>query len=215
MTCGIYCLLFLDSESMYIGKSNNIEKRLSNHKTLIKHGKHYNPLLNSQNLSSLEITILETCDVLILPEREAYWVQELNPNLNISSVTPTGSGGAQGVDHGMSVYSKEQLLEVTKELAKGVDYYDIEDITGVRYQTIASIVAGTQHTWLKEALPSEYSKAISRKRPKPEYVVTNTIDIFTLTVPKKFCEEQGINYSNFVQMLKGNRSSSGGFWRIS
>ena len=215
MTCGIYYLIFLDTESSYVGKSNNIERRIANHKTLIKHKKHYNEGLNAQSILNLEVIVLEECDETILPERENYWVSELKPNLNISSVTPTGSGGAQGTVHGMSLYSEAQLMEVVRLLAKGLSYYDIEELTDVHYQTIASIVAGNKHTWLQEVVPDNYTAALARKRDKPEYTVTNGIQTYKLTVPKTFCEEHGINYSNFVQMLKGNRQSSSGFRRVS
>lgn len=211
-TCGIYQLIFLENNT-YIGKSSNIEIRITNHKSLIRHKKHYNYLLNQQDISTMQVNILEICNENDLSERENYWVNSLNPTLNIAKIHLTGSGGMEGEAHGMSIYSNEQLLNVLTQLADGISYSDIEKNTSVHYQTIASIVAGNKHTWLKTAMPEEYSKALNRKRDKPEYIVTNGTNVYTVTVPKVFCEANNINYSNFVQMLKGKRKSAAGFRR--
>ena len=211
MTCGIYILQF-SSGNTYIGKSVNIEKRISTHKSAIKHNSHYNDLLNNEDYLTLSYKIIEECLEVELSDKEVYWIKLNKPTLNIATATPTSSVGLQGTNHGMSLYTEEQLIQVVKLLALGVSYINISEKTGVHYQTVAAIVSSNKHSWLQEEYPEEFAKAIERKRKKPTYIVKHTNGIeYALDVPKHFCEFHNINYSNFVQMLKGKRHAASNF----
>jgi hypothetical protein len=63
-TCGIYCIENLSTGQKYIGQSKNIENRIKNHITTLKHNNNSNKILqNSWNVSGQE-----NFDVFILKE---------------------------------------------------------------------------------------------------------------------------------------------------
>ena len=215
MQCGIYLLLFTNTYNSYIGKSKDIEKRFSNHKSSIRHKNHYNTLLNNENIEHLQLIILEECQERDLGDREVYWVKELEPTLNIAKVTSNNSMGCVGTDHGMSLYTKIEIKNAVSLLAKGLSYKDVQEQTNLPYNFIASLVYGVSHFWLDEEMPIEIKIVRARKRVKPTYTVIKNNILYYLEIPKLFCEQNNINYSNFIQMLKNTRPSANGYTFVS
>ena len=86
MTCGIYSICF--ENRYYIGSSNNIEKRWSNHRSKFKYGYHVNQFMqrlwNKGIIPSFEI--LQRCDVEDLIENEQLWINRINPILNMATI---------------------------------------------------------------------------------------------------------------------------------
>lgn len=82
---GIYKIQI--KEHVYIGSSKNIQNRLSNHRKTLRSGKHKNPILrsvyNKYGESEMIISVLEICEVKDLLVKEKYWIDLLNPDLNI------------------------------------------------------------------------------------------------------------------------------------
>ena len=210
--CGIYILKWKNSTESYIGQSINIERRISSHKSGINTSNHENTLIAKMPIEDFYYEVLEKCDEKDLDIKESEWIRKLHPTLNRTTVTRHSNRGAlAGAKHGMSKYSKEQIVLVANMLAAGEQYTDISDKSGVSYQIVASIVAGTNHTWLANEYPELYNKILDRKRKKPVYTVIKDSINYTFNVPKHFCEQNNINYSNFVQMLKGKRNTCQGY----
>ena len=84
-TCGIYCILNKKTNIVYVGKSVNINRRFTDHKKLLKCGKHYNDYLqnsyNKHGKNIFEFDILENCDKIYLPIKEQYWIDTFFPNI--------------------------------------------------------------------------------------------------------------------------------------
>ena len=81
MTVGIYAIENLKNKKVYIGQSKNIEKRLLNHKKLLRDESHYNiHLQNSFNLYGEDYfyfhVIEEIDNLMLLNEAESKWIEK-------------------------------------------------------------------------------------------------------------------------------------------
>ena len=83
MKSGIYKILNTVNGKAYIGSSENIKRRLKDHKGYLQNNKHPSTHLqnayNKYGVASFEYSILEYCEVEILEVREDYWLS-LVPN---------------------------------------------------------------------------------------------------------------------------------------
>jgi len=87
---GIYKLYFEDSCKFYIGSSKNINKRFSEHKNTIINNKHSNKYLQrlclKTGVDKLKCKILATCPVEYLLKMEQWFIDNLNPELNLAKI---------------------------------------------------------------------------------------------------------------------------------
>ncbi|MHA1215696.1 MAG: GIY-YIG nuclease family protein [Candidatus Hodarchaeales archaeon] len=79
MNAGIYCIENIINKKIYIGQSKNVEKRLKEHKTLLRTNKHHNSHLqhsyNKYGEENFSFCILEkTDDLESLNELENKWI---------------------------------------------------------------------------------------------------------------------------------------------
>lgn len=97
--CGIYKILNIKTNKIYIGSSNNIRIRWTRHKHELRKGIHPNPYLqNSFNKYGEGIfvyTIIEETKESRLLSREQYWIDKLNACDRLSgyNISPKSSGG--------------------------------------------------------------------------------------------------------------------------
>jgi len=81
---GVYGI-FVNSECFYVGESNTLRHRISTHYSRLKNpktwGKQKILYENLSQYSNIEIKILE--ETLNHKEREQYWINQLNPKLNL------------------------------------------------------------------------------------------------------------------------------------
>jgi group I intron endonuclease len=84
---GIYCILNIVNNKIYIGSSKNLQERLTNHKIMLKNNKHYNNILqNSYNKygeHNFIYNILEFCNIKDLIKKEQKFISNLDPYYNI------------------------------------------------------------------------------------------------------------------------------------
>ena len=84
---GVYVIVNLINNEMYIGSSMNLGNRKTKHFSLLKNNKNPNNLLqsavNKYGIENFEFGILEYCTESLL-EREQYFVNKLNPVYNIT-----------------------------------------------------------------------------------------------------------------------------------
>jgi group I intron endonuclease len=82
---GIYKLII--KNHFYIGSSKNLYYRLKEHLSKLRSNNHKNPHLqncfNKYGENELLCEIVEICSVNILIEKEKYYIDLLNPNLNV------------------------------------------------------------------------------------------------------------------------------------
>jgi len=81
---GIYKIKISDKE--YIGSSCNIGSRLKHHLWSLQHLKHHNRtmqnLFNKYGINNIYFEIIEECSEEVLIEREAFYIETLNPYIN-------------------------------------------------------------------------------------------------------------------------------------
>jgi len=81
MSTGIYQIRNRLNGKVYIGRSVNVEKRLSDHRSALRTGRHYSEHMQSAWIKygeeSFELNVIEECDEKLLPTRESHWIREL------------------------------------------------------------------------------------------------------------------------------------------
>jgi group I intron endonuclease len=83
---GIYKIVNLTNNKIYIGSSKNLYNRYSTHKCKLKYNNHVNKHLqssyNKYGKDNFIFEVLETCTKDKLIEREQYYIDTLKPNYN-------------------------------------------------------------------------------------------------------------------------------------
>lgn len=111
---GVYKIYHLsDPEKIYVGSAAGIWKyggfssRWRSHFSSLKLGNHANYKLNDiiskYGLDGLKFEILEVCPPEMCIEREQYWIDVLNPYLNIAKV----AGNTLGCKPSLEIIKKE------------------------------------------------------------------------------------------------------------
>lgn len=85
-TCGIYCITCTANDKRYVGSSKNVQMRMRMHKYNAGSDNTTLPLLYNEmrfyGLESFIIEILEQCTEKDLLEREDYWIEVLQTNVD-------------------------------------------------------------------------------------------------------------------------------------
>ena len=77
---GIYAIVNKTNNRVYIGRSNNVSSRVSNHKHYLRKSEHNCSELQTDWNNGDEITfeVVEYCPSYKIAEREQYWLNKLN-----------------------------------------------------------------------------------------------------------------------------------------
>lgn len=224
---GIYCVYFEEVDSKYyIGCSITVNKRIQEHKNLLKNNKHCNYLLQSNyNLGYTPIfEILEICASDDLFDKEIEYIQRFDSYKNGFNLTMGGEGCGYGEFNSNSKYTEIDYYNVLKELAYTSEPYSkISEKTGVSLNTIKHIASLKTHAYLKEKYPLEY-EAIEKKL----YTRTNAAgargiqyppvispigEVYTVYNIHEFAREHSLQYQNLHKVLTGQRKSHLG-WKL-
>lgn len=107
--CGIYKIKNIRNNKIYIGKSKDINHRISDHKSSLRKNSHRNKYLqrsyNKYGINCFEFSIIELCEESLLEEKEIFYIKELN------SKAPNGYNLTDG---GGSLGRKLSLLTIQK-----------------------------------------------------------------------------------------------------
>jgi group I intron endonuclease len=115
----IYCFHCIFSGKKYIGKSININKRLSRHRRNVKNNmitKFYSAV-KKYGWDGFVFGIIEECDINILDEREIFYIEKyktLNEGYNMTS----------GGDGGITWIPSEEIREKYRERMKNFKHSD-------------------------------------------------------------------------------------------
>jgi len=95
-TSGIYQIKRIRSKRVYIGSSQNISKRWSEHKYKLRKGIHQNPKLqnawNKYGEAKFRFTVLEECSLDKLFEREQYYFDQCDDRYNCVPIAGSTRG---------------------------------------------------------------------------------------------------------------------------
>lgn len=114
--CGIYAIENVISGKIYIGQSNNIKRRLQEHKYKLKKGYHRNIHLqnawNKYGSANFTFEILGKCSIEEINEKETFYITKYKEKFEIYNFTD-GGDGTRGYNH------TEKTKEKISKLAKG------------------------------------------------------------------------------------------------
>lgn len=134
----------------YVGQTNNLERRIREHRSCAKNPKasSYNDLIHKKikqyGEENFDIQVLEkiyTDDIEVVNKQEQYWIEKLE--------TFRGTGKGYNSDHGgnnknhSSILDQTQIKLLKEEIKQGVSYYDLEKKYNISASFISSINHGT------------------------------------------------------------------------
>lgn len=131
MKSGIYKIISLINNKVYIGSSSNIENRIIYHLQDFKRENHHNQHLqntyNKYGKENLQFEVIELCDLKDCYIKEIYWsnfFDSFNPEKGYN----IGVISANGIKSGsLSNETKEKMYKTRKENAEKKGYYHSEE----------------------------------------------------------------------------------------
>ena len=105
---GVYSIKNLVTGEMYIGRSNNIQRRFSEHKYGGEHNKRLSLDFKKYGLDNFSFDVIEECPLEKLDEREIYWIKTLKPGYNKTK------GGIAPIGYKHTEETKKKLSRISK-----------------------------------------------------------------------------------------------------
>lgn len=114
---GVYKITFIPDGRVYVGGSENPLARWVNHKSGLRNRTHENyklqNLWNEFGEAGFEFTVIETCTLEKLIQREQYWIDKLRAYPDGLNISPT-AGSQEGFHH--SEITKQQIGAASKKM---------------------------------------------------------------------------------------------------
>lgn len=225
MTCGIYLLKFTGTDRVYVGLSDNIERRWSCHKHNLTHGQSPKKLLEAfiqYGMPHLEVICECAAEELEDAEKEALEIfDSINNGFNSREGGTVGAGiTVSGEGNGRAKYSNEQIEEAFKLLTSShLTQAEIAKTAGISLQAVSHISAGTGHRWLSKKYPEKYVLLVSEKRTnnifEPTVLVNTKTDCEHLIRSYKELQDlTGCAYSSAVSIIAGQLQHLFDTWKL-
>jgi hypothetical protein len=177
MTIGIYALVFENTDMVYIGQSDNIERRYSEHLQKLNNGKGSKKLQNAFNsFGTPKFHVLKSCSIDVLDTLEIEYISEFNSyDEGFNSTLGGHVWYLRGDSNTNSKYLCSSIEEVFEFIGDNpqVPLTDIAKKYGVGYGTLMDIVKGRGHVWLKEVNPDMYTLMISSRKNSTNHIGKN------------------------------------------
>ena len=129
----IYCYVNKINQHKYVGQTNNLNRRIREHKSCAFNPKSssYNDLIHRKireyGIENFDIEILEKLyydDVNKVNEREQYWIKEKESYCGYGKGYNMDLGGGKRAYS--SIVSDNQLQLIKQDIKNGISYFDIE-----------------------------------------------------------------------------------------
>lgn len=224
MKIGIYKLIFIGTEYVYIGQSRDIDARYVEHIANLRLEKANYKLMAAYILfNEPQLEIVELCSEELLDEKEQYYINiydSINKGLNISLVSHTPIVDKGYIPHN-SKYSENQYLELLKYLIENYELSnkEISKNTNIDINTVNKLRTLKGYGWLKIRYPELYSELEGLYefygiKPKNIVVAPTIKKVYSkLISPQgveytiefgsvhKFAKQHNINYSGLNKVL--------------
>lgn len=157
----IYCYTNLTNQHKYVGQTNNLQRRIREHRSCAFNDKasSYNDLIHQKireyGENNFEISILEklyTEDINEADEREIYWIKKLETHRSLGKGYNSTWGG-HSPENRSQVLTKEQIQDVKQDLKDKIPFIDIENKYHISAPFISAINHGTYFYDEKEEYP--------------------------------------------------------------
>lgn len=217
LNSGIYIITCIPNGYIYVGRTKqNFNIRWSQHTSDLKYGKHCSPIFqncfNKYGLHNFSFDVLERCEGVDLVKREQYWIDLLQPNINISK-NATASNALCGRDN--PAYrkdiddKKDQIIE--DYLTQGLTFCELStkykfDERSFRRRIKKWGIERTKSQLYFLRNPNKQKRGANRKRQyrklRKEVINVNTKEVFKSL--KEAADSCNINYESFKAKLNGN-----------
>lgn len=107
---GIYKIENLVNHKIYIGQSNNIQRRFKEHKT--KGEKSHIPVdyaIKKYGVENFSFEVIEECSLDKLNERESYWIEYFKSYPNGYNCNVGGEQQSQGINNGRAKLTEDEV----------------------------------------------------------------------------------------------------------
>lgn len=225
MTIGIYKLVFNNTDKVYIGQSNCIEKRWTSHISNMRFGKATSKLQKAYNdygISHYEV--LCECSIKELNALEIEAIEIYDSYNNGFNSTPSSTGpNLLGENNPSALETNDTYREVLRLLVQTnptLNKREISDICNVSIYTVRHIAALESHIWLKEDMPEEYSKLVLLKNNKyyrgTQYpkLISPDGDIHEVSNITNFSKLNNLSQPKITEVMQGTRLHHKGWKRL-
>ena len=233
MTIGIYALVFKGTDKVYIGRSDNIERRYRDHINHLSSGISPPKVQNAYNsYGTPELFILQECCIDQLNQLELEWIKEYNSVEQGWNSILQGDAALSGDQNINSIYTNEKIAQCLIFVYNNpsMSIKECSVMLDINYNTLFDVISGNGHTWLQEKYPIEYSIVLSRvgsriknngKNAKNSYDrgLKNPILLspegveYTIVSIRGFSKDNNLTYSCVHNLLKKKRTIYKG-WTI-
>ncbi len=225
MTIGVYALHWEEQDLIYVGQSQNINRRFSEHKRLMNNRSHTNyKVQNAFNLYGLpELIILQECNIKHCNDLEIWWTKEFD-SLNSLNTIEAGQVG-YGTNSNASKYNKLKILLTFRLLYSTKLSYDLISNLNLVHKSLPSdIFNGRSHIWLKVKYPFLYNKMLLNirntnlgfklKYSESELVLISPSNIeHTVTNIRDFCRQHNLINTCLGEVIRDKRKHHKG-WKL-
>lgn len=155
---GIYKITKKENGKSYIGQSNDIERRFSEHKT--KTDIPIEIAIKKYGIDAFNFEIVEECSLEQLDERERYWIAYYNTYKGFGYNCSEGGGNNRGENNGRTKLTNEDVAYIREcynnhERRRDV-YQQFQD--RISFSSFASIWDGTTWRDIKMEVYTEENK---------------------------------------------------------
>jgi hypothetical protein len=163
MTCGVYVLLFENTDKVYVGQSINIEKRFLEHKSSLITTTASKKLQNAYEVFGMpKVEILLECGSSDLNAKELECIKEFDSvNNGFNSIIVTNGGSNLcGEQSYAAKHSNAQYEQAFFTLLNNpnLSYKEVSNLCNIPTTVLTQMVTGNSHLWLKDKYPKEYEK---------------------------------------------------------
>ena len=143
----IYCYTNKINQHKYVGQTNNLQRRINEHKSCAFNEKasSYNDLIHKKirqyGIENFQIDVLETLytdDIQEVNEREIYWIKKLSTFRGTGLGYNSDLGGGNRVS---SLLSMEELASLKQEIKEGISFLDLQK----KYKVSSSFLSSINH----------------------------------------------------------------------
>ena len=201
----IYCYVNKINQHKYVGQTNNLNRRIREHKSCAFNPKSssYNDLIHRKmreyGIENFDIEILEKLyydDVNKVNEREQYWIKEKESYCGYGKGYNMDLGGGKRAYS--SIVSDNQLQLIKQDIKNGISYFDIERKYNISTSFISSINNGVYFKNNNETYPLfKYYKSNEDYDELIDLLLNSTYSL------SKIAEILGIGYSTVKKINEG------------
>lgn len=196
---GIYKISALDYKYIYVGSASNLYKRFHGHLSQLignSHGNKYlQNIFNKHGWFSFKFEILEFCEINDLEYKEQFYIDTLNPNVNIMRVARS----AFGYKH-----SDDSRLKMSNNMIGNKRWLGLKHSEETKFKmSIGKKSIGY--------MPSENAR-LSRCREIIQFTITGEFVKEWDCISR--CNEHGFTNTGINNCLNGRSKSSGNYiWK--